>query len=291
MMLSRIDLIRNIGQFDSVVLGATIRWPKLALIYAENGRGKTTLSAILRSLGSGNPAPIAERKRLSASHGPHVVIQLASGGTLRFQDGAWTQSLPNLAVFDDVFVDENIFSGLSIEAGHRQNLHELILGAQGVILGKTFQALVNRIEEHNRALRIKGDAIPSNIRDGLDVDAFCALDAKPNIADEIQSAERLLAAAREQDAVRAAAGFDLFELPGFDLESFAALLACDLPELDAAAVAQVQAHLVSLGGGGEAWAAEGMRRVPASGACPFCAQDMHGSTLVTHYRAYFSAGY
>ena len=103
-MLSRIQLIRNIGQFDSVNGGSAIALTKLALIYPENGRGKTTLSAILRSLGAGNPTPtqIAERKRLSAAHDPHVVMQPASGGTLQFQNGAWTQTLPNLAVFDDV---------------------------------------------------------------------------------------------------------------------------------------------------------------------------------------------
>lgn len=290
-VLSRIQLIRHVGQFESVSAASAPTLPKLTLIYAENGRGKTTLSAILRSLGSGDPAPIAERKRLNASHDPHIVIEPVGGGTLQFQNGSWTQILPNLAVFDDVFVDENVFSGLSVEAGHRQNLHELILGAQGVTLGKTFQALVDRIENHNKALRAKADAIPANVRGDLDVDAFCALAVRPDVATEIQAAERLLAASREQDAVRSADGFDSFDLPGIDLEAMALLLARDLPDLDAAAAAQVQAHLASLGTGGEAWAAEGMRHIPSSGACPFCAQDLHGSALVAHYRAYFSAAY
>ncbi len=290
-MLSHIQLIRNVGQFESVNADKALTLPKLTLIYAENGRGKTTLSAILRSLGTGNSAPIAERRRLSASHDPYIVMQPASGDSLRFQNGAWSQTLPNLAVFDDVFVDENVFSGLSVEAGHRQNLHELILGAQGITLGKAFQMLVDRIEEHNKALRAKADAIPENVRGNLDADTFCALAARPDVASEIQAAERLLAASRDQDAVRATDGFDPFDLPGFDLEGLATLLARDLPDLDAAAAAQVQAHLASLGSGGEAWAAEGMRHLPASGACPFCAQDLHGSALVAHYRAYFSAGY
>jgi hypothetical protein len=74
-VLDRISLIRNIGKFDSVSDGANLPLSKLTLIYAENGRGKTTLSAILRSLGSGDPAPIAERKRLSATQPPHVVVK------------------------------------------------------------------------------------------------------------------------------------------------------------------------------------------------------------------------
>jgi wobble nucleotide-excising tRNase len=290
-MLSRIQLIRNIGQFDSVNGATPNALPKLTLVYGENGRGKTTLSAILRSLGTGNPIPIEERRRVSSSSGPHVVVQPVSGGVLQFQNGAWTQTLPNLAVFDDVFVDENVFSGLSIEAEHRQNLHELILGAQGVTLGINFRKLVDQIEEHNKALRVKGNAIPTNVRGGFDVDAFCALTPKSNIAEEIQAAEQLLAAAKEHDAVRGTGGFEPFELPGFDLEPLEALLARGLPEIDAIAAAQVQAHLNSLGSGGEAWTAEGMRLVPESGACPFCAQDLHGSTLFVHYRAYFGAAY
>ena len=95
-LLSCIQLIRNIGQFESVNAGTALALPKLTLIYAENGRGKTTLSAILRSLGTGNPSPIAERKRLGASHDPHIVMQPKSGGSLQFQDGGWTQTFPNL---------------------------------------------------------------------------------------------------------------------------------------------------------------------------------------------------
>ena len=271
--------------------GASIALPKLTVIYAENGRGKTTLSAILRSLGSGDPVPITERKRLNATQAPHIVMQPTTGPAINFQNDAWTQTIPNLAVFDDVFVDENVYSGLSVEAGHRQNLHELILGAQGVTLGKAFQALVDRIEDHNKALRAKADAIPASARGALDAEAFCALEARPAVADEIQAAERLLAAAREQDAIRGAAPFETFDLPPFDLDALEALLTRDLPALDAHAAAQVQSHLAGLGSGGEAWVADGMRRVPSSGACPFCTQDLRGSALVEHYRAYFSAGY
>jgi hypothetical protein len=49
-LIERIQLVRNIGQFDSVSAGAQIPFTKLTLLYAENSRGKTTLAAILRSL-------------------------------------------------------------------------------------------------------------------------------------------------------------------------------------------------------------------------------------------------
>lgn len=292
-MLDRINLIRNIGQFDSVTDGATLPLPKLTLIYAENGRGKTTLSAILRSLGTGDAAPIAERKRLSATQPPHVVVKTADGATINFQGGAWTQTVPNLAVFDDVFVDENVYSGLSVEPGHRQKLHDIILGAQGVALANAFQAQADRNEEHITALRATAGAIPASARGTLDADAFCALEARPMVAEEIQTAERRLAAVRAQEPIRNGTSFQTLDLPAFDLASVEVLLAGDLTDLDMHAAALVQGHLASIGDGGEGWVADGMERVksPDVSVCPFCAQDLTGSPLVAHYRAYFSEGY
>ena len=107
-----------------------------------------------------------------------MVLNFA-GAPLVFQNGAWAASLPRIAVFDDAFVAANVCSGIAIETTHRQNLHELILGAQGVALKAALQGHVSRIEDHNRNLRVKGDAIPAAARGTLTVDAFCALAADP----------------------------------------------------------------------------------------------------------------
>lgn len=56
-MIRRVQLVRNIGKFASVTVPANLPLARLTLIYAENGRGKTTLAAILRSLASGSPIP------------------------------------------------------------------------------------------------------------------------------------------------------------------------------------------------------------------------------------------
>jgi wobble nucleotide-excising tRNase len=153
--------------------GTRLPFSKLTLVYAENGRGKTTLAAILRSLGSGAPLPIAERHRLSAEYPPHVVMDPGGGAQLvTFQNGVWSQNLGEIAVFDDAFIDQNVYSGLTVEADHRQNLHELILGSEGIALNNALQEAVERIEEHNRALKAKGDAIPVTVRSGMDADAF-----------------------------------------------------------------------------------------------------------------------
>src|SRR5215471_734704 len=109
-MINKIQLLRNIGRFDSVIDGATIPLAPLTVTYAENGRGKTTLAAILRSLATGDPIPVVERRRLSAQHPPHVVLDCNGGPpAAMFQNNAWNRTLPNMAVFDDVFIDKNVY--------------------------------------------------------------------------------------------------------------------------------------------------------------------------------------
>jgi wobble nucleotide-excising tRNase len=292
----RISLLRNVGQFDSVSSGAQLPLTKLSLVYAENGRGKTTIAAILRSLSSGDSALIEDRQRLGAANTPHVVLQFAGTGFV-FQNGAWTNPLSRIAVFDDAFVAENVCSGIAIDTAHKQKLHELILGTQGVALSTALQYHVSLIEEHNRELRAKADAIPALARGPFTVDAFCALAPDPEIESKIQNAERRLSAARAADAIRQRPDFMPFALPNFEVAAINSVLSRNLKDLESAAAAQVREHLRRLGKGGEAWVGDGMGRVAGASegqgttTCPFCAQDLTGSPLLSHYQAYFSKDY
>lgn len=297
-MINRLHLLRNVGQFESVSSAANIPLTRLTLVYSENGRGKTTLAAVLRSLATGDAIPIAERRRLAAQHPPHVILDCSGGPPPAiFDNNAWNRTLADLVVFDDIFVDQNVHSGLAVQAHHRQNLHELILGAQAVALSTRVQQLVGRIEEHNRELRARESAIPAADRGPFSADAFCVLPARADVEQAIEEATRALAAARDQNAIRTTQSFDSLNLPQFDLVATERVLRQDLPAVDAATLARVQEHLVGLGQGGEPWVADGIRRIPqgqsssAPGTCPFCAQDLRGSPILQHYRTYFSEAY
>ena len=297
-MISKLQLLRNVGTFDSVNSGANIPLARLTVIYAENARGKTTLGAILRSLASGDPTPIIERHRLSAEHPPHIVLEFDSDPqTIIFENSAWNHKFSNIVIFDDVFVDQNVCSGLSNEAGHRQNLHEWILGAAGVQLEQMLKKFVSKIEVHISELRSKANAIPVGELHGFSVDAFCVLPSRPDIDMEIQATERQLQAAREQETIRNTPLFDTLSLPGIDLIAIEGLLRSNLATVDAAAVTRIQSHLAELGEGSEIWVGEGMEFVTRISTdtgppiCPFCAQDLIGSPLIDHYRAYFSDEY
>ncbi len=296
MSIDKFQLLRNVGQFDNVS-AAQLPCGKLTLIYAENGRGKTTLATILRSLSTGDAGLVSERQRLGSQHPPHVIVSRVNAVPHTFQNGGWTASLPSVAVFDDAFVAQNVCSGIEIDTAHRQNLHELILGSQGVQLNTSLLQHIASVEQHNRTLRERTDAIPAAIRGTLTVDAFCALQADPDVDAKIEEAERQLAAAKSADAIQNQVALQSLLLPEFDAEAIKTLLSRDLPTLEAAAVAKVQAHFARLGHGGETWVSQGMKRIaPASAGeerevCPFCSQDLRGSELIPHYQAYFSEEY
>ena len=203
-MINSLKLIRNIGQFDSATTSALMS--NVTLIYAENGRGKTTIAAILRSLSTGEALPILERRRLGASNPPKVVISNTDGSSAgaMFIDGAWNTTLPQIVIFDDEFVDQNVYSGLAVEADHRRHLHELILGTEGGILGRELQELVTQIEAHNTTLRSLAAPLTDAVRSGIPIDEFCRLSRPADINEALEDAERLLAAASQENEIRAA---------------------------------------------------------------------------------------
>tara|TARA_R100000935_G_C2840561_1_gene170747 strand:- start:2233 stop:4518 length:2286 start_codon:yes stop_codon:yes gene_type:complete len=293
-MFDRIQLLRNVGQFDNVT--PPQGFAPLTLIYGENGRGKTTIAEVLRSLATNDPVLVTERQRLGSEYPPHIIISHAAGNAI-FQNGAWNRHLPEISIFDDAFVSANVCSGIEIQAAHRQSLHELILGARGVALSTTHRAHVQRIEEHNVALRELADAIPAAARGPYKVDPFCALARDQAINTKIQEAERRLAAAHSSDAIRQRPGFQELGLPDLDLDAIDQILERGLPNLEAEAAARVRGHIGKLGQGGESWVADGMPRIGRASQgvegeiCPFCAQCLTGSDVIAHYRAYFAQAY
>lgn len=294
-MIETINLLRNIGTFESVNAGAQIPLKKLTVVYAENGRGKTTLATILESLNVADPEPIIERKRLGSTHPPHIVLTHA-GAPLVFQNSAWSAALPQLSVFNDSFVSQNVCAGLKIESGHRQNLHELILGSRGVALNNTLQEHIAQIEIHNRTLTSKAVVIPSKSY-GMPVESFCALPLNENIDGDIRLAEQALAAAKSADSIRRQRSLEILSLPSFDITQINSLLEKSLPSLQADAAAHVQAHIANLGKDGENWVSGGMQKIIISDSekshslCPFCNQALQTSPIIEHYQVYFSEAY
>lgn len=297
-MIRAFRFIGSVGCFDTFQGSPATQLAPLTLVYAENGRGKTTITAILRSLATNDPRWIKGRRRIGAHHAPHVVIDVdGAARSLVFQNGAWNATHDSILIFDDYFVDDNVCSGLSIDADHRQNLHEVILGSQGVALKHRVDELTETIAKLNQELRDEQAAVPKDKFFGLDVDQFCDLPPLDNVETKIQELEKQLEAVRQSDRVRTTRFFSRISFPAVDVEALEKLLARQLSDLDQDAVAHVQGHLALLGEAAERWVSDGVQRIivptpPDTDAkCPFCGQSVTGIALVDQYRAYFGKTY
>ena len=186
---------------------------------------------------------------------------------------------------------------MEVHAEHRQNLHDLILGATGVALAQRVDQLAAQIRTHNTELREKSNAIPLAERHGLSVDDFCALTAVPAIDQAITEAEQRLAALKNANNVRSAQQFTSLSLPELDVASISSLLAASIGSLDREAAEMVRVQLNSLGEGAEEWIAKGMGFAVPPGAsrerddCPFCKRPLTTSEVFDYYRSYFGQAY
>jgi len=102
-MLRKIISIKNVGRFLNCSALGDVELKRYNMIFAENGRGKTTLCAILRSLQSGEAAHILGRATLGIGDAPEINM-LIDGGTLTFSRSTWSATVPDLDIFDSTFV-------------------------------------------------------------------------------------------------------------------------------------------------------------------------------------------
>ncbi|MGI9069678.1 MAG: hypothetical protein ACR2HX_25150 [Pyrinomonadaceae bacterium] len=121
-MLQKIISIKNVGRFLNYSASGDVGLKHYDLLFAENGRGKTTLCAILRSMQSGDPAYVIGRATPGTGDAPAIKI-LFDGGLAKFENGLWNKTLPDLAILDSTFVSQNVYSGDAVELGHKRNLY------------------------------------------------------------------------------------------------------------------------------------------------------------------------
>lgn len=293
-MISRLSLIRNVGQFDNVASATSLTLRKGSLIYAENGRGKTTIASILRSFGTGDSRYIDERYRLGATSPPHIIIQRGSGSS-RFDNGLWSYVHPALLVFDDIFVEENVCSGLEVAPDHRKNLHEVVVGSQGVNLARAYRVAGDRGQELNKLLRQQASSLQAQITPHMTVDEYCELMLPTDADEQFARLEKAIVIQENAVAIQQRESLQRLQLRSIDISKFEALLGISLENLDQNSVSQVEDHLARLGDEkSRQWVKTGLdfvNKVDESQSCPFCAQNLGNSDILSHYRGYFSHEY
>lgn len=290
-MLKKFISIKNVGRFKSYGAQGDVELKRYNLLFAENGRGKTTLCAILRSLQSGVGAHVTGRATLGSMDAPEVRL-LADGVTLVFSNGAWNSTVLSIAIFDSTFVSENVFSGDFVDIDHKRSLYRVIVGKAGVALAKEIEDLDTASRAKATEIKEKAAPIQVHIPKGMTLDAFLALKEDATIDEKIAAKARELEAVRQADQIKSRAlltELALSVLPAGFQELLARSVEGVAEDAGQRVANQIQAH--AMHARGETWLSEGLRYAEGD-TCPFCGQTLApAAALLAAYKAYFSQGY
>jgi len=156
-MFKRIKTIKNVGRFINC---PNIQLGKNVLVYGPNCYGKSTLSDIFRSLDTRNPTPVLKRKSIGQNtlaleiSLTFITDRSATENEITFANNLW--QLPNfnyqVEVFDSRFIEDNVFTGLTISRDNKENLTNLILGEQSVDLAKQIKELKQKYTEKSKEI-------------------------------------------------------------------------------------------------------------------------------------------
>lgn len=291
-MIRKIKQIKNVGRFLSYSASGDVELKRCNLIFGENGRGKTTLCAILRSLQSGDPGFVIGRKTLGAAQSPEIVVLLSDGGTAIFHDSVWTRTVPEISIFDTTFVSENVHSGDVVDIEHRRSLYSVIVGEQGVKLAKQIDDFDEKIRGINTRIREKA-ALLYGYGEGTDADAFVALQEDAKIDEKIAAKEKELEAIRQRAEIKVRNALSSLTLPSFPRGDLEQLLHKTVEGVAADAERRVsdkiRAH--AMHDRGQAWLSEGLQYVKFN-TCPFCNQSLDAAaSMIGAYRDFFGKAY
>lgn len=291
-MLKKLISIKGVGRFQSCKAAGDVSFGKNSLVFAENGRGKTTLCAILRSLQTGMPAYILGRQTIGNTENPPEVQIRINGGNAIFRNGQWNQQVPDIAIFDSTFVAENVFSGDCVEIDHRRNLYNVIIGKAGVDLAHEVSAIDAAIKVKNGEIKDKKSFLESRIPDGvMDAKYFITLAKDDDIDSKVADQERDLQAVKQSARLQRGPELEQMNIPAFP-DEFLPILAKTIEGVEADAERQITTHIEahSMQERGKTWLSEGCTYIHDDN-CPFCGQGLTGVDLIGAYKGFFSTAY
>lgn len=299
MPLQGVRYVQNIGRFEKAQPVADATFGPCTLVFGENGWGKSTLADLLRSLTINNPNIVVGRKTLAG--GPHQKAVLRFGDQQAvFDDGAWSGIRPAIAVYNSVFVNENVFSGDVVTNEHLKKQYGMVVGEEGVHCVRRIVELDNENRENNSQLRVVETELDGIVRavgpEGMTRKAFLTLEAVADVKAEIEAKEKEVQRASRAKELKGAGEPRVLPVPT-ETEEFKKSLHSTIEGVAEAAARAVREHIAKheeKGRAGamthESWLEAGTAFVD-EGKCAFCGQSLDNRTLVDSYAEFFSDTY
>lgn len=280
-MFKKFISIKNTGRFLNYSSAGDVELRRYNLFFAENGRGKTTLCAILRSMQTAAPEYILERTTLGATGSPEVKILLENKDVAAFDGKAWSKSLSSIEIFDSTFINANVFIGDYVDFEQKRNLYRVIVGEQGVTLAAKVDQLDESIRAKNADIATRRASLQQQTpRSVKTIEAFLAIAADPDVDAKILDKTNELTAVKRANEIKTKDLLSKLTLPALP-QNFESILKKGIEgigkDAEQRVVQQIQSHKMHNKGG--EWLSHGVGYIQGD-RCPFCGQGVSGNALV-----------
>jgi wobble nucleotide-excising tRNase len=289
MCVQKFAKILRVGKFSDYSATGDMMLRRTNLFFGENGRGKSTLAAILRSLQTGDGDHISERMTLNRTGKPEVHLVLERNRFVKFKDGKWDCSPEAIEIFDINFVYDNIYVGHDVGHDHKRNTYKIIVGEKGVKLSEKVDELDEEIRKANSKISAAKQVVEAKIDGGMKIADFVKLDKVDDIDKQIAVQGLVIDGQKSANDIAGRAALSELTLPAVpDL----GLLQKTIDDVSTEAEQLVAQHISSnLDEDGEQWIEAGYAYLGENTECPFCGQNVGPSKLIAAYKAYFNEKY
>lgn len=289
-MLSRFTEIKNIGRFCDAHPGGR-SFAEKTVIFGNNGNGKSTITAILRSLSENDPGLIKERKTFGETSAQIVKMVFTDGVTntdVSFQGGNWNIGINDIRIFDSKFIAENVFDGERLVDEHRANLHRVVVGEQGKILAEKISILGDKIRAKDSERKRKEQEYALWVFSTKPtLDEFIALIEDKEIDEKIKKLES------ELEFANLSSKPDLPDIGDVNFGELRKSLDKNLGTAHSKAKDSIEEHIKKHWkdkGGRREFIGEGLSLMDHD--CPFCGQGLDGvRNLIDSYVSFFDQEY
>lgn len=293
-MLEKIVCIDNVGVVKKGIT-KPIDLEKVSLIYADNARGKSTLSSVLLACSTFDAQDLIDRKTIGALTSQKVHFRFRPGGgsppfSTEFDGASWKGQQPNLHVFNQAFVDRNVYATAGVLPEQREALLNLALGDAAVAQRTKFDTESATVRDCTAKVAAAEGAL-QGYRGNFSVSQFTKLKPIKDVDAQIVETDRQLNEARASQQIMSRPAFKMVDIPAFNFEGLPSLLEGSFESISVNAEQTAKAHFTKhKGPATERWVAEGLQHLPED-ECPFCGQETNELSLLKAYKLYFDGSY
>ncbi|MGM7904636.1 AAA family ATPase [Yersinia enterocolitica] len=291
-MLYKIAKINNIKQLHHTS-SPDHNFVPLNLVYGNNGAGKSTICKIFNHLNKRDFSLIDKLKSIECQENEIADLNLlfSDKGTVTSYSRKNIGDLPwSFRVFDQDFIDNNVYTGAKIASSNLKNYHDFCLGDASVEKQNEINELKKQNESNANPSNILKAAIESKFHSNLDIKKIIKIKANKSADEKIEKLNKRISDLSEITALKSRARPQNIEYSSASIDL--SFFNVSLDALSKTAKDKVDEHIqIHMKERDVGWLEDGLSLVTDSGGCPFCAQSLNTSPVFSMFKEFLGHEY